>query len=201
MRQCARAWQVDVASATCRPGSRCRGANFENDIETCAPVTSGRSCARRRREVGQAHARAVLVGDFLHHRQAQAGALALGGDVGLEGALEHLVGEAGPVVDHRAGAPRAARPLRCAPPRCARRTWPSGRSATASSAFCTRLWITWRSCVASPMMGGRPRRQLGVQAPALLRLAVQRQHLARPARSGRAAAAARPAAARSRGTR
>jgi acetylornithine aminotransferase len=35
-------------------------------------------------------------------------------------------------------------------------TRPPGRSATASRAFCTRLWMTCRSCVASPRMRGRP---------------------------------------------
>ena len=45
-------------------------------------------------------ARAVFVGDLLDDRQAQAGALALGGDVRLEGPLEHLVREAVAVVEH-----------------------------------------------------------------------------------------------------
>jgi hypothetical protein len=42
----------------------------------------------------------VFVGDFLDDGQAQAGAFGLGGDIGFEGALEHLLGEAGAIVDH-----------------------------------------------------------------------------------------------------
>ena len=76
-------------------------------------VPRARRPTRRRRrhsagsaQVGDADARAVLVGDLLDHRQTEAGPLLLGGDVGLEGALQHLLGKPGPIVDddqtHRA---------------------------------------------------------------------------------------------------
>ena len=92
------------------------GANFENDKAKLAPRSPAAPGARQsaggsRATPGwRADARAVLVGDLLDHRQAQARALALGGDVGLEGALEHLVGEAVAVVDDLSGARRARRP-------------------------------------------------------------------------------------------
>ena len=132
-----------------RPGAA--GANVENDNETCAPRAprpSAASAAPASRRLAMRTARAVFVGDLLDHRQAQAGALALGGDVGLEGALEHL-------------ARRSRGRCRCTVRRTARSSplfaarglggarAPGRRrcSATASSAFCTRLCITWRSCV------------------------------------------------------
>ncbi len=42
----------------------------------------------------------VLVGDLLDNGQAQASALGLGGDVGLEGTLEDVLGKAAPAVFH-----------------------------------------------------------------------------------------------------
>ena len=67
--------------------------------------------------------------------------LDFGGDVGFEGALEHLLGKAGAVVDD------ARRTLRRSWPfsvtlSVVRTTTPPSRSAMASSAFCTRLWMT-----------------------------------------------------------
>ena len=90
--QCAR----DVAATAARRGDGGpSAASLENDSETCAPARAVRRRAAgavgRRAEVGDADARAVLVGDLLHHRQAEAGALVLGRDVGLERALEHLL--------------------------------------------------------------------------------------------------------------
>ena len=88
-----------------------------NDNETCAPTTAPSTM-----RFGKFDARAVLVGDFLDDRQAQAGALGLGGDVGLEGALEDVLGKAGPAVLHRQAHPLArVAPAGCAPARPRRR--------------------------------------------------------------------------------
>jgi hypothetical protein len=67
---------------------------------------------RRRRGGWPGAPGAVLVGDLLHHGQPQPGALGLGGDIGFEGALEHLFGEARAVVADASGARRAARRVR-----------------------------------------------------------------------------------------
>ena len=48
----------------------------------------------------------MLVGDFLHHGQAQARALGLGRDVRLERALQDMLGKAGAVVLHSGAPPR-----------------------------------------------------------------------------------------------
>ena len=182
------------------------GASFENDSETCAPHTRGSAPASPPAggcmQVGHAHPRAVLVGDLLDHRQPEAGALALGRHVGLERALQHLVGEAGAVVDHVQAHQAHVAARRCAAPRCAPSPQPSARSATASSAFCTRLWITWRSCVVSPTISGRSAGQLGVQRarpPARCRRAPSTSCDQRVQVDRRRTAS--PAGARSRGTR
>merc|ERR1739841_249256 len=74
----------------------------ENDSETCAPPerpeAAGYPCDDWMS--ADAHEGFVLVGDLLDHRQTQPGALDLGGDVGLERALDDFVGEARAVVAH-----------------------------------------------------------------------------------------------------
>ena len=190
-----------TADAAAAAGAGCR-ARISKMIAKLAPrATAGRVALAVRAEVGDAHARAVFVGDLLDHRQAQAGALGLGRHVGLEGALEHLVGEAGPVVDAPAAAPRAARPARCARPRCARapgrraaRPPRRARSAPGCGSPGAAAWRRPRS-PAAPAPG---RRAAGpAPAPWPYSASTSRDQRVQVQRRQ----AARPAGARSRGTR
>ena len=177
-------------------------ARLENDSETCAPACRAAvGCRSAIVAVADAHPRTMLVGDLLHHRQAEPGALALGGDVGLEGALQHLVGEAGAivvhrqahgaqlaqVVAHRLGGARAPGRRRARPPHRAR-----------SAPGCGSPGATG---VASPTIHGRSLRAVGAQVAAFDGLAVQREHLGHQRVQVQRPPAWPPAAARSRGTR
>jgi hypothetical protein len=72
---------------------RCSGAN---DSDTWAPRTTSSSLT-----VGQVDARAVLICDFFDHGQAEASATRLGGDIGLERALQDVRRKAPTAVRHR----------------------------------------------------------------------------------------------------
>ena len=75
------------------PGHR-RAAPFGSAVAAAA--------SRAATQVGDADG-AVLVGDLLDHQPGQAGALTLGGDVGLEGAPGHFIcrlGKPPPLIDH-----------------------------------------------------------------------------------------------------
>ena len=50
--------------------------------------------------IGNVDAGAMFIGNFLDHGQAQAGAFDLGGDIGLEGALEYGLGKTRTLVQH-----------------------------------------------------------------------------------------------------
>ena len=167
-----------------------RQRSCENDNETCAPRRRRRplvaGCCRLAMRTRAPCSSAI----FFTTARPRPVPLALGGDIGLEGALEHLVGEAGAVVDAPSAAPRARSPSLAARRLGDHAHAAVGRSATASSAFCTRLWITWRSCVASPRIARQRRGAAAAdRRPVLLRLRRTAPAPRPPARSGRAAAA------------
>ena len=95
-----------------------RRASLENDNETWAPRTLPPRRHRSRAQVGDAHARAVFVGDLLAPPPGPGRCLwSWSSRRARRRACSTLSAKAGPVVDARSGAPRARRRCRCAPPR------------------------------------------------------------------------------------